>query len=498
MRVYGSSPLYNYVELVFRAKKLFIIAVVIGVLISGAMAYTRAGMYTGTAILFLSGYGPTSSGSEHNFSMVSPNNVASKLEILNIVTKDPNFWNSVIRDRGIDKRYPKMSLTALRQEVRKSFSFTRDPEGNLLEITCQWKDPSGLIDLINSFYTLFVSKVVNYETASDTTDRMVLESNYRDYNAKMQRIESEKRQYLAQHFWEQPSFIGANIGNLQSDLSAQRQQKASLKMLQSRLAVINKQLSVVPKQIDIQYVERQNPQIASLQSQLTTLQQSKNQLLQIYTPINPKVVAVQQQINFVQQQLKQAASPSQSSTNPSERTYQYNPQWQSLKQAQSDTLQDVATVQESLNNLSGQIVKDQAKVKAVPMEEKQLLNIDRDYSLIASIRNNLRSRMEIARINERTDRILHAKSISMAVSPQAEPINARGKALLLVLLGPILGLIIAFCFALGAEALDHSLRTPVEVEKYLGKPVLAVIPKIQSEQPERKRLPGATKPSISS
>ena len=55
MRVYGSSPLYNYVELVFRSKRLFIASVLVATTLTVVMAMRRAGTYSADALVLLSG-----------------------------------------------------------------------------------------------------------------------------------------------------------------------------------------------------------------------------------------------------------------------------------------------------------------------------------------------------------------------------------------------------------------------------------------------------------
>jgi capsular polysaccharide biosynthesis protein len=101
-------------------------------------------------------------------------------------------------------------------------------------------------------------------------------------------------------------------------------------------------------------------------------------------------------------------------------------------------------------------------------------------------------------MEEERDQLTQARSLALVVPPKAQQLDKGSKSVLLYMLGPILGIIIAFCFSLLAEALDHTLRTPVEVEKYLGKPVLAVLPRIRPEREGRKQLSGASNPSITS
>src|SRR5207237_10579180 len=108
------------------------------------------------------------------------------------------------------------------------------------------------------------------------------------------------------------------------------------------------------------------------------------------------------------------------------------------------------------------------------------------------------SRLQSAKIQERNDKYTKAQEMHLEIPPAAEKFDSSGKTILLYGLGPFLGIVIAFCFSLVAETLDHSLRTPVEVEKYLNKPVLAVIPKMESPGKGRKRLAGSSNPTITS
>jgi len=55
MRVYGSAPLYNYIELIFRSKRLFIISIVLATFVTASVAVLRANTYTATALILLAG-----------------------------------------------------------------------------------------------------------------------------------------------------------------------------------------------------------------------------------------------------------------------------------------------------------------------------------------------------------------------------------------------------------------------------------------------------------
>src|SRR5438270_694238 len=55
MRVYGTSPLYNYVELIFRSKRLFIGSIIIATLATVFLYFSRANNYTDKTLILLTG-----------------------------------------------------------------------------------------------------------------------------------------------------------------------------------------------------------------------------------------------------------------------------------------------------------------------------------------------------------------------------------------------------------------------------------------------------------
>jgi capsular polysaccharide biosynthesis protein len=144
-----------------------------------------------------------------------------------------------------------------------------------------------------------------------------------------------------------------------------------------------------------------------------------------------------------------------------------------------------------LADLNNQIGVYEGRVKQMPVEEVAYDKIERDYMLANNIRNNTQAELKAAQIDEERDRITSSQSVDLIVKPDATAVDSKSKKVLLYLLGPIIGLLVGFCFSLALEAMDHSLRTPLEVESYLGKPVLAVIPKIQESKESIKRIGGA-------
>ena len=55
MRVYGSSPLFNYVELIFRSKRLFIVSIILATLATSGFYFSRSKNYTARMAVLMTG-----------------------------------------------------------------------------------------------------------------------------------------------------------------------------------------------------------------------------------------------------------------------------------------------------------------------------------------------------------------------------------------------------------------------------------------------------------
>jgi hypothetical protein len=159
MRVYGSSPLYNYVELVFRSKRLFIVSVVLTTLIVASIAAMRAGTYTATGVVVLSNSQVTGQGNDDASQRGS---VKYKINVLNVVGKDPKFFKEAFLEARLNMvRGTQMSDDQFDEfctSARKALRFGIGE--NILELTCQWKDRQAQ-DIVNAFYDAYSRRVLD-------------------------------------------------------------------------------------------------------------------------------------------------------------------------------------------------------------------------------------------------------------------------------------------------------------------------------------------------
>lgn len=493
MRVYGSSPLYNYVELVFRSKRLFIVSVVLTSLIVASVAAMKAGTYTASAIIVLSNSSSAAQGSDD---AAQRGSVKYKLNVLNVITKDPNFFKDAFRLAGFDKvgdtKLTDEQFDEFCQNARKALRFGTGE--NVLEITCQWKDRQAE-DIVKAFYDAYSRRVLELETVMSTQTTKTLVAMQDTYTKKVAELEQKLINY-------QTGNVGKDMLTAASTANAIYQQKVeTVKALQTQLNLARASLGEVERQLantpntikDFEDIERENieksPAYVELINRRGLVEQQLEEELKKHTETHPNVKALQGLLAQYDTRLNQMKG-SVKSKDPGRgvRTrLSTNPTWHAWNAKRSDV--ELAIQQLEMNLTSAIQERDEAynKAKTTPLEIQKFRKMTERLPLYQSIKENLGAKLEQAKIDEERDREMHITEMKMMVDPVAEP-DTGGKSLLFFAAGPILGLIIAFAFSLLVETLDHSLRTPVEVEKYLGKPVLAVLPRMDTPKESPKRL----------
>lgn len=501
MRVYGSSPLYNYVELVFRSKRLFIVSIVLATVLTASLAMMRAGTYTATALVLLSG---STTGPQMDAD--ARGTVKYKLNVLNVVSKDPQFMQDALREAGLNRGLTDDQFNQFSKDARGALNFSAGE--NVLEISCRWKDARAE-DIIKAFYAAYSRRVFDQETVVSTNETKLLTAMLDEYTQKESALDKRIRDYREKNMFN--LHIGAEEAS-----SLYQQQKSALdnaveqrSIYLDRLAKVKSLLAnTQQKQIDV--VETggfaQNPRYQSLLNEQEKWQTALQALQAKYTDTHPDVVRAKTGLALVNKEL--AKMEAQNGVNSKQKGPKIreretiNPQWQMLDNRRQEMEIYLSSMDTQIAKAQDQLEKLRRRAQTAPTDEYNYKLMTRNKDLYSSIRANLTAKVESAKMEEQRDRALHLAEMTMAVQPKAEPDMVGSKNLMYYAAGPLIGLIIAFAFSLLFESLDHSLRTPLEVEKHLGKPVLAVIPRLDTpKEASRRRLGGGgggTQPTLPS
>ena len=496
MRVYGSSPLFNYVELVFRSKRLFIVSIILASLATTGFYLFRAKTYSARMLVILTGSQVVGGGD------LDRGTVRFKLDVLNALLRNPNFIKQAMRPLAAGRN--EFEFSEFCKKATGALSYSSD-NGNLLEISCRWEDPTCAA-IVKAFYSEYARNVLDQETILTTTRKDLLVALVNDYGEKQHRLDRQVKDYQM-HTLHDPAvgFEAANqewvqldreVKRLQSQVgSAQKQRVALAAALQNTSPTVDDQTTFLGPGAAPEY----NSAVQAKED----AEKKLNELKLHKTDMHPDVRAAQKAYDDATAkvaELAKAATTAPKKGPAVQIRVNNNPQFTALKTQLTDADLSITSLQSNLQStIAARDAVDQ-KARIAPDEALKFKYMTEDMGLYANLHASLRADLEGTRLNELREEKLKAKEMQMVLPPEAEPEKGGARGALMLAAGPLLGLLIAFCFSLLSESMDHSLRTPSEVEKHLGKPVLAVLPRMDSNKKAARRQLGRddNRPSLPS
>jgi uncharacterized protein involved in exopolysaccharide biosynthesis len=476
MRVYGTSPLHRYVELVCRSWRLFLVSVLVATVATVALYLYRAHSYTATGLILLSGNRP----GEAALDVDAGNSIQYKLSILNVVLRDPKSLQEALRAAGMNRGMTEVEFREFAREAHDALSYATGD--NLLEITCHWRDARAS-DIVSAFIAYYRQQVRDNEDKSSIEQTDLLKTLLADYEAKQDTVEKNVVAYQTANYPSLPMEPDAASNQFQQQQHEVIEREHDLQLEHEKLQLIGDQLAHTQKMYTASLIRQgpgEDPQyLAALEAQRDA--DKKLAALRLaYTDNAPKVKEAQAELDQANAQVqKYAAAPAPGADKPGKilKTEEnYNPSYLNL-QNQYKAEQLVAQGMEMrLQQARQDLGRAQAQARTSPDAQYNYRRLTDNLSLYASLRQNLAAQLEQSKIDQQK---IDLKSLA-GVKPWGDVIleadRSSSKGLLLLAGGPLLGLLVAFGFSLLAESLDHSLRTPLDVELQLGKPVLAVLP----------------------
>lgn len=225
-------------------------------------------------------------------------------------------------------------------------------------------------------------------------------------------------------------------------------------------------LRVALERLPEQYVREfagPNTAASSMRRQLYDLQTREQELRAQYTPEHPSVVAIHQQVQEAERILREEQPDRTQATNAAVLNEQAN--LQSLQARAAALQQQLARLRADLTQLNEEEVKISELERQVKVTESNYL------TYMASLEQ---TRVDEALKRQAISNLNVIQPASLVLKPVSPKIGLTVVLALLVAAGGAVGL------ALLSEHLDHSLRTPEDVERALGVPLLVSIPRVRA------------------
>jgi|GEM_PF-6662586 polysaccharide chain length determinant protein (PEP-CTERM system associated) len=359
-------------------------------------------------------------------------------------------------------------------DLRKSITVTATAD-DAFSLSIQYKDPDDAKKLLNGIITSFITQTAQEKSAFFSADVAFIQQQVDTYRQKLSDAETALTNFKAKNSTNLPSEQQAIEQQMVTYQSQAQDLAIEQTSDQQRAKYLQSQLALVPQQIVTAQTDTDSPlvtQLKNLEVQLTT-----DVVVKQMKPTHPEVIALQQQIDRLKQDIEikrktgdaEYKGPMSTDTEP-------NPLYQSLQSQVVQTEIDERASQAKLTATMQLLAKATAGAALVPGAERTLTNLERDYSTYSTNYDNLMNRLQEAQINEQLNlrQAQNAYDVLLTAPPTSS--QSRSKIAELLLGGVVLALLIAFTLVLLAELLDQSLRDPLETQRLLDLPVLAILP----------------------
>ena len=254
--------------------------------------------------------------------------------------------------------------------------------------------------------------------------------------------------------------------------AAALEQKAAQAQVDSQqaaasLRVVEAELARTPPSIAAGGSSQPNPIAAQLRTQLAQVDVQLQTALRQYTDQHPTVVALREQ----QQQLR-AELAKQPATIVATRNTMANPAAQQLTQARATLRAQIAAAQAQLTTVRAQRAVLETKIRTLPAQTRVLADLDRrakQTEFVYAAMSRKLSDATIARTTALAD-------VTVVAPASAKDASVSPNLFFNLVIGAIVGLVIAVMGALVVDFLDGSVRTEDDVEERMALPVLTTVP----------------------
>jgi len=294
----------------------------------------------------------------------------------------------------------------------------------------------------------------------------------------LEREESEVNLFKAQHRYELPEQLDANLRTLEQFRSQLQGNTLRLSSLQERKASLGKQLA------ESQYTVSGVGRINSAEGQpgfpaWRTVEDRKLQLedlLTRYSDKHPDVVRLKNEIQSLEAEGRKQPQTKGSISIPVAR----NPVEQMLLKQIDDVNLEITGLEASMEVLRKQIASYQARVDNTPMRAIELAKITRGYDTTLKKYQELQGKSHESQLSENMEKSQKGEQFQVVDKANLPQSPVAPNRLLIILAAMGAGLAVAFGLVFLQDYLDTSFKRAEELREYSDVPLLATIPAVNS------------------
>jgi len=342
----------------------------------------------------------------------------------------------------------------------------------ILTLSVSWKDPVMSARIANEYAGVFIEH--ERELVGSQADSAIafLQHDMPDAEAHMRAAQAALEAYQEQTgITDLTTQTQSDLGNVAALESKRQAAESDARQYAAQLEAVEEQLGSTAQTVVGQQSITANPVAGSLQSQVQTLTLQLNTARRQYTDDYPAVIALKSQLAEAKRELAAAPRSVLSGTENVQ-----NPVYQSLTQTAATLQGQVAAAQAQAQAIGQQIAQEQPRLQQLPSEARRIVDLQRSAKSAEGVYLALQQKYQDAVISKTT--ALSDVSITQLADPNVY--TQTPNLSFNLLLGFVVGLILAVTTVFVTEFFDDRFRTEEDVKERLGLSVLTTIPRVEA------------------
>jgi succinoglycan biosynthesis transport protein ExoP len=410
-----------------------------------------------------------------------PSNIEDRLRVLINSITSRNIVERAIKKLGMDansKDAPQYEgiIESIRKNLNIKVSGPRQTETDMFIISYRDVEPIRARDMVNTLVSEYIEENASYRRTDASEAYEFIQNQVLEYKSKLEESDRAIREFRERNPNLIPQTEATLLGRLEGFQGSKIEADIKMKELMRKRDSIQKQLSG-EKELTVAFVTREG----SPQAQLNYLNNKLMLLLSKYTENYPEVLKVKAEIEELKKQMAQAKDLK---IEGGAETSTLNPIYQQLKEELTRTESEIESLRARSTELSRQQQETQRILGSMPKEQEEWTKLQRDRNVYQQIYDQLLQKLENARVSKELEFTDKSETFRI-VDPATTPLfPVKPNRLKLILLGIFLGIASGIGAVFGLEYFDHSFKDVDSIETSLKLPVLAMIPKIVTEDDE--------------
>jgi polysaccharide chain length determinant protein (PEP-CTERM system associated) len=370
------------------------------------------------------------------------------------------------------------------------------PTGNLIQISYYDSDPKRAFIVTRRLGELIIEESLATKERESRQAYEFIKAQTEQYRQKLAQAEARLEDYRISHPDARAGVttdVTSRIGELRRLVDGARMDMIDSA---SEEGALRSQLS---GESEVSSILTHGGQI---RARLAELQGERERLLLTYTEQYPDVVRVTHQIRDLEEDLARAnagqaakSAGSAASLASLDGSVSMNPLYTELRSRMATAHQRRAASSSRLATGQSLLNEEMQRSTRIAQSERVLSALTRDYEVNRDLYQDLLKRRENARVSMNLDAEREGLSFSIQ-EPAVMPLRPSGLRMMHVALaGLVLALLAPLLLVAGYIKVDPRVRTPLQIERNAGLPVLGTIPRY-STRPQRVR--GARRVAVAS